>query len=150
MWSDLDIDKMRVGSGERADATTNTIEVTCRFTSKKRWAVVNVWRPLAPVERDPLVLCDRRTATESQFMAVGAAHRMMQPASKTSWLRAPGSEEKEHEWYYMSRQMPNQPVVFVQWDSRGGVGTPHSSVVLPEQEGKPVRRSVESRHVVLW
>lgn len=34
--------------------------------SKQRWGIVNVWRPIKPVERDPLAVCDWRSINQDR------------------------------------------------------------------------------------
>ena len=36
--------------------------------SGKRWAIINLWRPIKPIHRDPLCLCDARSVEEGDLV----------------------------------------------------------------------------------
>ncbi|RHZ46683.1 uncharacterized protein CDV56_104823 [Aspergillus thermomutatus] len=63
---------------------------------KTRWAIINAWRPLEPVRRDPLGLCDARTVREEDLVDVqtylpSSAQDKYKSLSKERRLAASGS-----------------------------------------------------------
>lgn len=36
--------------------------------ARNRWAIINVWRPIKPINREPLAVCDARTVRESDLV----------------------------------------------------------------------------------
>ena len=39
---------------------------------KTRWAIINVWRPIRPIRRDPFGMCDAKTVAEEDLVQVEA------------------------------------------------------------------------------
>lgn len=141
-----DINIQRVSSPERrAEAE--------RFVAEgKRWMLIQTWRPLKTLRRDPLALCDALTYDLSDWR-----HRVYNipghPGNAN--LSHPEAEDK-HQWYYMHEMTPDEMFVFKGCDSR--MGEPgltaytgaHVSVVLPDSADKPPRESIENRFIAFW
>ncbi|KAF2163536.1 hypothetical protein M409DRAFT_68456 [Zasmidium cellare ATCC 36951] len=107
------------------------------------FSLINVWRPLAPVRKDPLALADART---------------VQPHGRVeALLPTPDGEDiaiyqirasAEHRWWFVSEQRPEEVWLFKIFDSddEGGfLGVPDTSFVERGTEGAEVRESVEVR-----
>jgi hypothetical protein len=125
------------------------------FASARRFAMVNVWRPLALVQRDPLAVADAVTVPESDYLV---RERQFKPSGVRSgnYVLAhpehPDATEK-HTWYWLSDMQPDEIVVFKQLDSvrdKPGWRCPHTAFVLPGTEGLPPRESIEVRAVCFW
>ncbi|KAH8705525.1 GA4 desaturase family protein [Talaromyces proteolyticus] len=129
--------------------------------AKTRWAIINVWRPLKRVPRDPLAVCDARSINTDDLIEI---HAMM-----------PGPEEKDHDaitkgagfgalygkyspahkWYYMSDMEPDEVMLIkcfdTKYDSNTACRALHAAFVDPRTEHvKEVRESLELRCFVFF
>lgn len=76
-----------------------------------RVVLINVWRPLKTVYKDPFATSDWRTVMPDQ-----EAH-CYRPRGQTPG-RYPCMQwtpTTDHVWYYKSKQTPSEPIVFVQY-----------------------------------
>ncbi|KAK4505935.1 hypothetical protein PRZ48_003900 [Zasmidium cellare] len=130
----------------------------------KRWAIVNVWRPLKPIHRDPLAVCDWRSISESEDLigvdiklpppgkhsSLGKAHGVV-PAQHM-WERWDFKYNPNHKWYYASNMTPDECLLLKIFDSKKDGRArccPHTAFVGERDEG-PARESVELRTLVFW
>lgn len=115
-----------------------------------RWQILNVWRPLKTIQRDPLAIADSRSIPDSDLIAL----RRTYPDGKdgeNGVVIADGIAQ--HKWYYLSRQQPDEILLFKQHESDPSAksrGTPHSSFQLPGTESLPNRESIEIRAFVRY
>lgn len=73
----------------------------------------SVWRPLVSVVEDaPLTLCDRRSVQRADFMPFDRV--MSDRVGEMMYL----THSPTHQWYWMSKQTPDEPVLFITWDSQ--------------------------------
>lgn len=126
-----------------------------------RWAIVNLWRPFAVVNRDNMALCDARTVNENDLTAVYADLPEELRNAKTGYNFAAKSRSEawevkanpgSHKWYYAANITPNEALLIKQFDSKKhGVArrTPHSAFTAKEDFG-PTRQSIEVRCLVFW
>ncbi|KAK5725423.1 hypothetical protein LTR15_003609 [Elasticomyces elasticus] len=113
---------------------------------KGRLRMINVWRPIyGPVEDCPLAVCDGRTYPREGIVGIDM--------HKPGFLgQSAGVQYRDGmEWYYMSRQMDDEPVVFKNFDSEESV-TPYSVHTAFTHSKVPEnalpRQSVEVRAIV--
>lgn len=113
----------------------------------RRYAIVNVWRPLhRPVLDAPLALCDARTVRPQQLVA--AEVRYPRRRGEIYFLLA----SPQHRWHYFPAMRPAEALVFKQFDSLEGVArfTPHGAFDHPmAPPGHPARESIELRCLVV-
>jgi hypothetical protein len=86
---------------------------------QKRFMLINVWRPLVPVERSPLALCDASTVARDDLVL---AYVKGSVASKTGEepLTSEGYNlfhSPRQRWYYFPRLQPDEALVFRLCDS---------------------------------
>lgn len=110
---------------------------------KAPFCLINVWRPLQTVRKDPLGVVDARS--------VQAEERV------EALLPAPDGDDfaiyqiranPEHRWYFASDQRPDEFLLFKIYDSRkedSFFGVPHTSFVDPDMEEEEDRKSIEVR-----
>lgn len=114
-----------------------------------RWKLVNAWKPLDLVERDPLAVVDR--IPEEDLIKL---ERTIpgKPLKQERYLIKAG--KGQHNWYFAPHQRPDELLLFTQYSDMPGRGpadrVAHASVRLPETEDKPPRRSIETRVLVVW
>jgi hypothetical protein len=110
--------------------------------------LINAWRPLQVVENAPLAVCDRRSVKESDAILVDKV--------------LPNNVEEEtcilpkdyHKWYYMSKQTPEEVVLFIQWEDDGTesetLSVSHAALSGPAANiGIVPRESVEVRMIAV-
>ena len=128
---------------------------------KTRWGIVNVWRPIKPIKKDPLAVCDAASVPDEDLMAVTA---QLPPASTGTFENISKSKHqetwgvkagKDQRWYYASEMTPNEALLIKCFDSRRDGKTarrsPHSAFEDPNAEGvQEPRESVEVRSLVFW
>lgn len=125
---------------------------------KTRWGIINVWRPITPVRRDPFAMCDWNSIDEADLVGVEAVlpskgSGTFENVSKRGFQIWAGKSNPNHRWYYASNMMPEE-VYFVKcFDSRKDVArlTLHSAFVDPKTKDVPgARESIEVRCLVFW
>ncbi|GAA0266432.1 CmcJ/NvfI family oxidoreductase [Alteraurantiacibacter aestuarii] len=114
----------------------------------KRHMLINVWRPILPVESAPLALCDARTVTRDDLFdseIIGG----LGGASRSLW----GfnlAYNPEHKWYWVPQMQPSEALAFKLFDSeRDAVQfTAHSAFQdTTALAGAAPRQSVELRTI---
>jgi hypothetical protein len=130
--------------------------------SAKRWAIINLWRPFAEVNRDNLALCDARSVSEDDLAAVFAELPESLTKAKTGYSFAAGSKSEawevkagkpgQHRWYYASKMRPDEALLIKQFDSSPEIEArrcPHTAFTTEEDFG-PTRQSIEVRCLAFW
>jgi hypothetical protein len=112
-----------------------------------RFAIVNLWRPLATVERLPLALCDARSIAPADVVPSDLVYpdKVGETCSFT-WNPA-------HRWYWFPRLRPDEALLLKIHDSREDVArfTAHTAFEDPGGAPEaPARRSIELRALVFW
>lgn len=115
---------------------------------KHRFAIVNLWRPLATVEQLPLALCDARSIAPGDLVTSDLVYPD-KVGETYSFLYNP-----EHRWYWFPRLRRDEPLLLKIYDSRDdGTArlTAHSAFEHPETTtDAPPRRSIELRALLFW
>ena len=123
---------------------------------KSRWGIINVWRPLKTIRKDPLTLCDTRSVPDEDLVPVYAGLPKDTPFEKVSV--GEGFETLEiranpdHRWYYVSAMTPDEVLVFKMYDSKKDVvgRVPHTSFSDPRTVDDEPRQSLEVRSFVFY
>lgn len=115
---------------------------------RKRMLVVNVWRPLRQVTRDPLAVCDWLSISKPPCRL----------SSLVRWKVSFDNGERQNEslkvqqsdsqrWFYLQDQLPTEPLFFLCFDSartqEGGMTVPHSAFIHPTYSDAAPRVSFE-------
>jgi hypothetical protein len=116
---------------------------------KRRHVLMNLWRPIRPVLRTPLALCDASTVAESDLNDSEVRGGLMDPDRRP--LHGFNlSYNPRHRWYYAPRMQPDEILVFKLFDSdRGRVQwTGHTAFTDPSAApDAPPRESIEIRTI---
>jgi len=109
---------------------------------KRHFIVVNVWRPIKQIRRDPLGVCNWKSVNP----ALDIYNDRRVTSEGILELGAPVFNEK-HEWYYLSGQKPDEPILFKQLDSNPETNLTllHSAFVDPKYVDYPARESIEMK-----
>lgn len=113
-----------------------------RLLQNHRVMIINVWRPLKTIRRDPLAVCDWKSVDYKQDWI---ANRMILPHG---WHELGAVKHSaQHQWYHLHEQKPSEPLIFVQYDSKhaahGGMCVAHSAFVDPAFADAEPRESME-------
>ncbi|KAF9889826.1 hypothetical protein FE257_006916 [Aspergillus nanangensis] len=128
---------------------------------KTRWSIINVWRPLKTVRRDPLAVCDSRSVQNEELIPMTV--RLPPKGSATYENVSRGDFETlstkvnpAHRWYFKSGMEPGEPLLIKIYDSRserdGGLAgrVLHTSFTVPGTEDEEPRESIEVRCFVFY
>ena len=116
---------------------------------KKRWAIIQVWRPIrGTVLAEPLGICDGRSIPRQGFIRV---ERRYQYRTGEVYHIA---HHPAHEWFYFPRMERDEALVFKVFDSderQPSRFTAHSAFDDPgTPAGAPPRESIETRTFAFW
>ncbi|KAJ0413458.1 amino acid permease-domain-containing protein [Aspergillus carlsbadensis] len=113
---------------------------------KGRYQIINVWRPIKPIFKDPLAVADAHSVPDSDLVGIKLVYPDRE--GETYGVRAnPGFR-----WYYRYGQGSDLVTLIKCFDSKTdgrARRVPHSAFVNPETEvGYPARESIEVRALV--
>ena len=102
--------------------------------------IINVWRPLRTIDKDPLAVCDWTSVDPKKDWI---AYRITHGGGWNELGQQTFSDK--HRWYYLGKQKPSEPLVFKQYDSKDETGCTlaHSAFVDSEYVNCPPRESIE-------
>jgi len=113
----------------------------------KRFQIINVWRPIKTVLRDPLALADANSVPDSDL--VPAALIYPNRKGETYAVKANPS----HRWYFKYAQRPDEPLFIKCYDSVDDGRPrriPHTAFTNPAHDDEPPRESIEVRTLVFY
>ena len=114
---------------------------------QSRYQIINVWRPIKPIFKDPLGVADANSVPDSDLVGV----KLVYPdrVGETYTVK-PG---EGHEWYYLYGQQTDEVMLIKCFDSLTdgrARRVPHSAFVNPKTEGEAPRESIEVRALVFY
>ncbi|KAI0141787.1 hypothetical protein GGR57DRAFT_486633 [Xylariaceae sp. FL1272] len=110
---------------------------------KKRYQIINVWRPIKTILKDPFAVVDARTVPDSDIVPV----TMVYPGDIIDEKGA-CKPNADHVWYYKYAQTPDEPMLFKNFDSiEDGKArrNPHTAFIDPAHLDDYMRESIEVR-----
>lgn len=115
---------------------------------RKRYAIIQVWRPIKTIESEPLAICDGRTIPQSGFIML--ERRYSYRTGEVYHI----SYSKNHKWLYFPNMNPNEALIFKVFDTNPDAGvrfTAHSAFDDPNtpSDAKP-RESIELRALAFF
>ncbi|MCP3717382.1 CmcJ/NvfI family oxidoreductase [Paraburkholderia sp. CNPSo 3281] len=116
--------------------------------ASKRFAIINVWRPLEVVECMPLAVCDARSIAPDDLVASDLIYPdRVGETYLVNWNAG-------HRWYYFPQMHPGEALLLKIHDSlMSGTArhTPHTAFDDPTTpRAAASRRSIEVRALVFW
>jgi hypothetical protein len=113
---------------------------------KGRVQIINVWRPIRPVERDPLAVAHAHSVEEDDLVPIA----LIYPNRKGETLSVRYNENQR--WFYKSGLAPEEVLLIKCFDSKTdgrARRVPHTAFVDPTAgEEVPHRESIEVRCLV--
>jgi hypothetical protein len=115
---------------------------------KRRFAFINVWRPLAgPVLDTPLAVCDARSVGAADWVACDMVYKDRRGEIYVNTYN-PG-----HRWLYFPKMTPDEVILIKCYDTRHDVArfAPHTAFIDPTTPADaPPRESIEIRTVAFF
>ena len=113
-----------------------------------RFAEINVWRAIRPIESSPLALCDARSLSPEDVVPADLVYRD-RVGETYGFIYNPN-----HRWYYFPRLKPNEAILLKCYDSKDDGRarfTAHTSFEDPSSPPNAApRESIEVRALVFW
>jgi hypothetical protein len=83
---------------------------------RQRFALINLWRPIRPIEQAPLALCDATTVSAADLMLGEIGHKPGEdPPIKLEGFNV--AHNPAHRWHYFPDMQPDELLVFKLCDS---------------------------------
>jgi len=143
--------------GAHVDYGRRSIEAVARpilgdqadYWLSKRVVLMNLWRPITPVYRTPLALCDAATVQPGDVHDSEIRGGLDDP-NRPPLYGYNLSFNPNHRWYYTSRMQPEELFAFKLYDSDSShpQWTGHTAINDPETpHDAPPRQSMEIRTI---
>lgn len=115
---------------------------------KNRYQIINVWRPIKTILKDPLAVADAHSVPDSDLVGVG----LIYPTRKGETYTV--RPNPNHRWYFKYAQRPDEVTLIKCFDTKEEPGVarrvPHSAFVDEREEDKEARESIEVRALVFY
>ena len=118
---------------------------------KGRVQIINVWRPIKTILRDPLGVIAANTVHEDELVPIKLIYPNRE--GETFSVR-PAKEDRTdggHKWHYLFQQAPDEVTLIKCFDSKTdgrARRVPHSAFIDDEFENEAARESIEVRTLV--
>ncbi|KAK3694386.1 hypothetical protein B0T22DRAFT_402970 [Podospora appendiculata] len=115
----------------------------------RRWQIINIWRPLKTVYKDPLAFADARSVDDRDLVAASIIFTRTDRRLESWTVKA----SPLHRWYYKYAQQPDEVVLIKCFDSDNvsvARRVPHCAVENPDERENKCRESVEVRLFVFY
>lgn len=115
---------------------------------QKRFVNINLWRPIRPVERMPLAVCDASSVSRGDLVRTLISGREESPAGQLAGFNL--AYNPSQRWYYYPDMQPNEVLAFRLFDSE--MDRPHLTAHTAFEDptsrpGAPTRLSLEVRTI---
>ena len=124
------------------------------LSGRRRYAFVNVWRPISKIEQKPLACADAASVKEEDLIVFQIVYKDRIGENYFAKWRA------EHKWCYFPSMTPDEALLIKQWDSHGTLAPAkggkstfalHTAFLDPASpEDAADRESIEVRLVLVW
>ena len=110
-----------------------------------RFQIINLWRPIKTIRKDPLAIADAGSVDDSDLVPV----ELIYPNRVGETLTVRHNEN--HRWFYLKEQQPNEVMLIKCFDSKTdgrARRVPHSAFVDESTANEEARESIEVRTLV--
>lgn len=113
---------------------------------KKRYQIINVWRPIRRIQKDPIAVADANTVPDADLVA---AVMVEDDYHGEQWVVR---HNPAHRWYYKHLLSPDEVLLIKCFDSNEAVARRalHSAFEDPVYRDYESRQSIEVRCLVLY
>ncbi|OBR03160.1 Catalyzes late reaction in the cephamycin biosynthetic pathway [Colletotrichum higginsianum IMI 349063] len=114
---------------------------------QSRFQIINVWRPIKTIRKDPLAVCDSQSVPDRDILPI----KLIYP----DWVGEPCTmlPNNDHCWYYKHNQTPEEVMLFKCYESKTdgrARRVPHAAFTDPETVDEEPRQSIEVRVLVFY
>ncbi len=112
---------------------------------KGRVQIINVWRPIKPVLRDPLAVAEADSVDDADLIPTALIYPTRR--GETYQVR----HNPAQRWFYKHGLTPEEVLLIKCFDTKldgRARRVPHTAFVDPDAEGQPARESIEVRALV--
>lgn len=112
---------------------------------KGRFQIINLWRPIKTIRKDPLGVADAASVPDSDLVPV----QLVYPDRVGETLTVLPNEN--HRWFYLKEQQPDEVLLIKCFDSKTdgrARRVPHSAFVDESTINEEARESIEVRSLV--
>jgi hypothetical protein len=112
---------------------------------KGRYQIINVWRPIKTILKDPLGVAEANSVKDEDLVPV----KLIYPDREGETYSVRPSEG--HRWHYLNQQTPGEVLLIKCFDSKTdgrARRVPHSAFIDEERENEVTRESIEVRALV--
>jgi hypothetical protein len=117
-----------------------------------RYQIINAWRPIKTILRDPFAVCDARSILDEELVPIKLIYT--QRESETFSVRPPLGSRTDggHKWCYLHKQTPTEVLMFKIFDSRMDVArrVAHSAFSDKDYVCEEARQSIELRALLFY
>ena len=116
-----------------------------------RVQIINVWRPIKTILRDPLAVISANTVEEDDLVPIKLIYPNRVGETFAVRPEKEGRTDGGHKWNYLFKQAPNEVTLIKCFDSKTdgrARRVPHSSFIDQEFEDEAPRESIEVRALV--
>ncbi|EMR63916.1 putative methyltransferase-like protein [Eutypa lata UCREL1] len=113
---------------------------------KRRYQIINIWRPIKTILKDPLAVADSSTVPDTDLVAAAIIY----PKFKSeTWTVRPS---EAHRWYFKYKQSPDEVLFIKCFDSKETVARRalHSAFQDPDEVDSEYRESIETRALLFY
>ncbi|KHO00530.1 uncharacterized protein MAM_01308 [Metarhizium album ARSEF 1941] len=113
---------------------------------KRRYQIINVWRPIQPILKDPIAVADAGSVADSHLVG---AEMTEDDFVGESWVVR---HSPDHRWFYKHGMTPQDVLLIKCFDSDGAVArrSLHSAFEDPAYRACESRQSIEVRCLVCY
>jgi hypothetical protein len=113
---------------------------------KKRYQIINIWRPISTVLKDPIAIADARSVPDADLVEADMIEHDF-PGKQWVVRYSP-----DHRWYYKYRMAPEDVLLIKCFDSKVSVARRalHSAFEDAVQRDQESRQSIEVRCLVFY
>ncbi|ORY70467.1 uncharacterized protein BCR38DRAFT_504051 [Pseudomassariella vexata] len=129
---------------------------------KGRYQIINVWRPIKTILKDPLGVAEAGSVEDSGLVSIKLIYQDKEGETSSLGKTPQHNPDEEgetfsvraslnHRWYYLYKQTPEEVLLIKCFDSKTdgrARRVPHTAFVNEEHEDKPERESIEIRALV--
>lgn len=115
--------------------------------SKVRFQIINVWRPIKTIYRDPLGIADANSVSDDDLVTIPLIYPNRN--GETYGVKA----GEKHKWYYLHAQTPEEPLLIKCFDTKTdgrARRVPHTAFSNPAYVDSYSRESIEVRTLVFY
>lgn len=145
----------RVHIDQSYDAAANRVTYHLPDEAEKllkgRFQIINVWRPIKTILRDPLAVAAANSVHEDELVPIKLVYPNRVGETLSVRPAKEGRTDGGHRWQYLFKQAPDEVTLIKCFDSKTdgrARRVPHSAFTDEEFENEAARESIEVRALV--